>query len=332
MDYYDTITIDDIESPFTGIEASFPAAISPNTWRAYNGGWERWQGWAFDHGEQDMPACPRAISVYLFERAKAGLAPATVHMDRSSISAAHRAAGVDDPTADEAVRQTVRFIYGASRVRTPGQVAGVDWDGADRAAALAESDGSVIGLRDGALIRVGSDAMLRVSETAAIDVADVMEHPRGDGTVTVWRSKTDQVGRGQPRYLGPPTIEAVRRYRLTAGIPDDGALFRRINKAGAVGERLGVRSIRRIITRRAGAAGIGGRVSGHSLRVGSAQSLAAAGAGLVEMQQAGDWKSPQMPAHYARHLEAARGAVARLRYGVGTDGRPHAEQASTVRG
>lgn len=325
MDYYDTITIDDIESPFTGIKASFPAAISPNTWRAYNGGWERWQGWAFHNGEQDMPACPRAISVYLFERAKAGLAPATVHMDRSSISAAHRAAGVDDPTADEAVRQTVRFIYGASRVRTPGQVAGVDWDGADRAAALAESDGSVIGLRDGALIRVGSDAMLRVSETAAIDVADVMEHPRGDGTVTVWRSKTDQVGRGQPRYLGPPTIAAVRRYQLAAELPDDGALFRRINKAGAVGERLGVRSIRRIITRRAGAAGIGGRVSGHSLRVGSAQSLAAAGAGLVEMQQAGDWKSPQMPAHYARHLEAARGAVARLRYGVGTDGRPHAE-------
>ena len=38
------------------------------------------------------------------------------------------------------------------------------------------------------------------------------------------------------------------------------------------------------------------RISGHSLRVGSAQSLAAAGAGLVELQQAGDWKAPQMPA------------------------------------
>ena len=76
------------------------------------------------------------------------------------------------------------------------------------------------------------------------------------------------------------------------------------------------RSIRRIITRRAGAAGIGGRVSGHSLRVGSAQSLAAAGAGLVEMQQAADWRSPRMPAHYARHLDAAR----RLRYGMVSGG------------
>ena len=79
---------------------------------------------------------------------------------------------------------------------------------------------------------------------------------------------------------------------------------------------LGVRSIRRIITRRAADAGIVGGVSGHSLRVGAAQSLTAAGAGLVELQQAGDWKAPHMPAHYARHLSAARGAVARLRYGA----------------
>ena len=60
-----------------------------------------------------------------------------------------------------------------------------------------------------------------------------------------------------------------------------------------------------------------GRVSGHSLRVGSAQSLAAAGAGLVELQEAGDWQAPTMPAHYARHQFAARGAVAKLRYRQG---------------
>ena len=58
-----------------------------------------------------------------------------------------------------------------------------------------------------------------------------------------------------------------------------------------------------------------GRVSGHSLRVGSAQSLTAARAGLVELQQAGDWQA--MPAHYARHQLAARGAVAKLRYQAG---------------
>ena len=79
--------------------------------------------------------------------------------------------------------------------------------------------------------------------------------------------------------------------------------------------RLGARSIRSIIAKRA--AGVAGRVSGHSLRVGSAQSLAAAGADLVELQEAGDWQAPTMPAHYARHQLAARGAVAKLRYSAG---------------
>ena len=45
--------------------------------------------------------------------------------------------------------------------------------------------------------------------------------------------------------------------------------------------------------------------------------LAKAGASVVEMQSAGRWKSPQMPAHYARVQEAEQGAVARLRYGRG---------------
>ena len=137
----------------------------------------------------------------------------------------------------------------------------------------------------------------------------------GKWTITVRQSKTDQEGRGHIRFVGTPTVAAMNRYQQAAGVTN-GALFRRINKGGAVGDGLGVRSIRQIITRRAATADIDGWVSGHSLRVGAAQSLAAAGAGLVELQQAGDWKSPHMPAHYVRHLLAARGAVARLRYGV----------------
>lgn len=73
-------------------------------------------------------------------------------------------------------------------------------------------------------------------------------------------------------------------------------------------------SVRRIIQARAEAAAVEGRVSGHSLRVGAAQSLAQAGASLVEMQQAGRWESPSMPGHYARAELVSRGAVARLGY------------------
>ena len=70
--------------------------------------------------------------------------------------------------------------------------------------------------------------------------------------------------------------------------------------------------MRTIMAKRSKAAGVPGRVSGHSLRVGAAQSLAAAGASVVEMQQAGRWKSPSMPGQYARKQMARRGGPAVL--------------------
>lgn len=128
------------------------------------------------------------------------------------------------------------------------------------------------------------------------------------------KSKTDQEAEGAVLYLGKPAMKRVRRWLEAAGL-EGGRLFRRVRVGGAIGESaLSRQAIRAIIKARAEAAGVEGRVSGHSLRVGSAQSLAAAGASLVEMQQAGRWESPTMPGHYARAELANRGAVARLRY------------------
>ena len=95
-------------------------------------------------------------------------------------------------------------------------------------------------------------------------------------------------------------------------------LFRRIVRGDHIqASRLTANGARRGIKQGAHKAGVEGFISGHSLRVGSAVSLAQAGASVVEMQQAGRWKSPQMPAHYARVKEAERGAVARYRYKKG---------------
>ena len=95
-----------------------------------------------------------------------------------------------------------------------------------------------------------------------------------------------------------------------------GPMFQRLDKAGRPRGRLSTVSVRAIVQRRDAAAGVEGRVSGHSLRVGGAQSLAAAGASIVEMQTADRWQSPSMPSRYARGQLAARGAVAKLRYGA----------------
>ena len=302
------------------IDAALEASRSANTTRAYRSGWVAWQRWATENGHQIMPAAPVAVAAYLTHRAEQGAAVATVRMARAAISAAHRQAGADDPCQHAGVRQVLAGIARTGQGQGRGQVQGLDWRGADLAAGIAANGGgSLAGRRDAAIIAVMSDALLRVSEAAALNVADVHRQVDGSGTVTVTSSKTDQDGRGHVRYLGAGTMQRIGAWLSGAGRVDgSGPLFRQVLKDGATATgRLGARSIRSIIAKRAADAGVAGRVSGHSLRVGSAQSLAAAGAGLVELQEAGDWQSPTMPAHYARHQLAARGAVAKLRYQAG---------------
>ena len=221
-----------------------------------------------------MPADPAAVAAYLAERAEQ-VSPAAVRLDRASIAAAHRACAEADPCVHEGVRQVMRGISRTGRDQGRGQVAGLDWRAADLAAGIAANEGhSLAGLRDASLIMVGSDALLRVSEIAALTVADVQVQSDGSGTVTIHASKTDQEGRGHTRYLGAPTVAAVQRWMQASGI-SAGPLFVRVRRGDVAGTKpLDVRSIRSIIAKRAAAAGIPDRISGHSLRVGSAQSLA----------------------------------------------------------
>ena len=116
-------------------------------------------------------------------------------------------------------------------------------------------------------------------------------------------------------YVGESTMRRLAAWRDAAGI-EDGPPFRRIRRGDHVeAGAILARAARSIIQGHTAAVDIEGNVSGHSLRIGAAQSVAAAGTDLVELQQAGRWESPSMPAHYARGQLAARGAVARLRHG-----------------
>ena len=136
-----------------------------------------------------------------------------------------------------------------------------------------------------------------------------------DRTLTVRASKTDQEGEGETLYVCEATRNVLTQYRETAGITR-GTLFRHIRRGDNIQpRRIHPHSARRIIKKRAADAGVEVFISGHSLRVGSAVSLAQAGATVVDMQVAGRWKSSQMPAHYAKAELAERGAIARFKDG-----------------
>ena len=250
------------------------------------------------------------LATYITELHQRGKSPATIAQVVAAAKWLSKNQGIE--VVGEITSKTLAGIRREGKERGHGQVDGVEREDMLRIVAFAESDKTIAGLRDAVLIRLMSDCLLRISEAVAVNVEDL----KGK-TLLVRSSKTDQEGRGVVLYVGVPTLKLIDRYCTSADI-QSGALFRRIRRGDHVtGERLTDVSARRIIKARSQAAGVEGFISGHSLRVGSAVSLAQAGASVVDMQNAGRWKSPTMPAHYAKSELAARGAVARFFYGKG---------------
>ena len=291
------------------------AALAPATVRAYRGALAALDRWLAEHGRAADDA---ALADYLAARHDAGAAPTSIGMTVAAVKAAARLSGLPSPAGPETAR-VLAGIRREGRGRGRGQAKGLQWSAADTVAAVAANNGrgKIAGLRDAALVALASDALLRVSEVVAVQVEDIAAEADGSGRLSVRHSKTDQEGRGAVLYLGAATMRRIAAWRA-AGDIEAGPLFRRLRRGDHVeASAITDRAARSIIRARAAEAGIEGRVSGHSLRIGAAQSLAAAGAGLVELQQAGRWDSPSMPAHYARGQLAARGAVARLRHDKG---------------
>ena len=250
------------------------------------------------------------LADYITELHTEGKSPATIAQVVAAAKWLAKNHGIE--IVGEITSKTLAGIRREGKERGKGQVDGVEREDMLRIVTFAESENTIAGLRDAALIRLMSDCLLRISEAVAINVSDIQKT-----TLRIKSSKTDQEGRGEVLYVGSPTLKLINRYCTKAEI-EKGALFRRVRRGDHIQPtRLTVDSARQIIKARAKAAGVDGFISGHSLRVGSAVSLAQAGATVIDMQNAGRWKSPNMPAHYAKAEIAERGAVARFFYGRG---------------
>ena len=93
-----------------------------------------------------------------------------------------------------------------------------------------------------------------------------------------------------------------------------GPVFVSINRDGSINSKpITSAEVARTFKRIAKCIGLdaeaAGNISGHSTRIGAAQDLTTAGAALPEIMAAGGWRSPGMPARYARKLDARRGAM-----------------------
>ena len=281
------------------------AGVADNTLNAYRRATQKLESWLAGQPLTDM-----SLAEYITFLHQQGKSPSTIAQVVAAVK--WRVGKSHVEVVGEITQRTLAGIRREGKERGRGQVEGIVWSDVDRVVAFCEADRTCAGLRDAVLISLMSDCLLRIGEAVAVNCGDFKKN-----TLLVRASKTDQQAVGESLYVCERTRRLIKRYLTKADIKH-GALFRRVRRGDHItSERLTQQSARRIIKQRAHEAGVEGFISGHSLRVGSAVSLAQAGASVVDMQVAGRWKSSQMPAHYAKAELAERGAMARFREGKG---------------
>ena len=272
----------------------------------------------FDRWLNGRPCSDGLLAQYITYLFNEGKAPGTISIVVSAVKwlLKHRNNGtsVDLPITSA----TLSGIRREGRGRGRGQRNGLTWREVEKICAVQEADGTLRGLRNSAILRVMSDGLLRISEVTELRIDDLE-----DSTLRIRFSKTDQEGQGEHLYLCEDTRQTVDEW-LERSELGEGYLFRRMTARGdnlyrdkETGEpsNLTDDGVRRIIKSCAARVGLTEKVSGHSLRIGTTVSLAQRGASLVDIQVAGRWKDPGMPAHYARAQFAERGAIARFKDG-----------------
>ena len=285
-------------------------ALSANTHKTYRSGWQSWARWAAEHGLPVFPATPKRLQRWLAALYEEGKKPSTLNTYLAAVSHQHRdrpgsnparhpkvrllLSGLTRKAADEGIaprqadplrhtyiQQIVHTAYEPRRNQPGGRL-----ETLEQARKRAETDI--------ALVAVGHDALLRCRELLNLIWADI--EPTGESgcaTVRIRRSKTDQTGQGAVVPISDFAFDALMRIKPESANPGD-PIF-----------DMSPSTVTRRIKAAARAAGIDpANISSHSLRIGMAQDLAAAGIDLPGLMLAGRWKTARMIARYIQNLTA----------------------------
>lgn len=280
---------------------------SPATRRAYRADLSAFTAWCRASGLEPLPASPEAVAAFLAAEAAAGAKASTLGRRVAAIRYAHALAGLEPPTAKEAVRATIKGIrraIGAARTRKAPATA-------ERVMEMvALCPDTLAGKRDRALLLLGFAGALRRSELVALQVADLEDVPEGL-RLHIRRSKTDQEGEGVaiaiPRGARVCPVAAVKAWLAAAGI-SDGPVFRPVAKGGRVLQcALTGKGAAGIVKLYAARAGFNAKeYSGHSLRAGFLTSAAARGASVFKMMDVSRHRSMETLRVYVRDADAFR--------------------------
>ena len=286
--------------------------MSPSTERAYRGALRRLNDWLDGRMLDDT-----ALAGYVDHLADTGRAYPSGTVTVSAVRYRCRADGSKSAVGPHTVAALKRFRrtalgrgWGQARGLTSSDVAAILETACNRRVHRrsgrieSESRARRRGRVDAAIVAVLFQGGLRRSEAASLRWGDISQAQDGGVLIRVRRSKTDPNGsRGDVRYLKGDCAKAVLKLRADAnGVRHPERLVFGGLKGATLAKRLAAAAAN---------AGVEGRITGHSGRVGLAAELTARGAPMQAVMLAGNWKSPAMVAHYSAAASAERGAVAK---------------------
>jgi len=246
--------------------------LAPQTQRAYRTWLERYGRWCTETGAD--PDAVASVGAYIEHIVRQGYGVSAVQQVLAALRLKFRSRGVEleDPELALLLRKVRRTLgvapRRAKRPFTLEMLERVRWRP------------GLVGIRDRALLLVGFYGALRVRELVGLNIEDIAEQKEGF-VVAIWRSKTDQEGRGRfvaiPRggRLGPAEalkawLTVLREHGYTSG-----ALFRYAREKRLFPARMTVQAAQNVVKLYAAQLGYDPKdFAGHSLRAGFVTSAA----------------------------------------------------------
>lgn len=266
-----------------------------------------------------LPASEDTIARYLAEHAES-LSLSTLKLRLAAIARWHRDQGFPDPTKTPRVRRVLKGIGElhptVERRALPlplVELSAVDEHLArviDRAAALDNRAMLLRALRDRALVLIGFWRAFRSDELIRLRAEHVRPVPGEGMTLYLERNKTDRRSVGT-EYRAPALtrlcpVEAYAAWLTATGFTE-GPVFRRISRAGALGQKaLHRNSVVVLLRERLSEAGVAApnRYSGHSLRRGFATWANGHAWDVKDLMEYVGWKDATSAMRYIDRADA----------------------------
>lgn len=283
-------------------------AYSSATIRAYRSNFEKFIKFCDSVNANSLPAHPQTIADFIEKLSQDTYHSASIRQSIATIATIHTLNDYDNPTTKSEVRLALKRMH-RKIGRFSKQANGITKELLDEM--LAVIDDSLRGLRDRALLMVAYDTMCRRSELVRLLVGDIdtqiidRRNNIESTVIFIEQSKTDQEANGRWLRISQNTAKAIKTWLHESGV-QEGCIFRGVDRANHIQERLTSGQICRIYKRIARKAGFGedfiSRVSGHSMRVGAAQDLLLSGASLPMIMAKGRWSKSDTVMRYVEKI------------------------------